>query len=378
MPDKNNDARGEVTPQQAKQYQAIKNRLFLFGLLLNCAFLLALVVTGWSRQIKIFLLNMRDDFLSINALYFCVFSALAFALSLPLSFYEGYILEHRYNLSCQSKKAWFADVLKHAAIALVVSLILVEGVYFFLSEFSSTWWLWAAGLWFFVSVVLARIFPKLILPLFFKPKPLEDGALRQRITALLDRYAIKLKDVYVLDFSKKTVKANAMVAGLGRTKQIYLSDTLIAEFPPEEIEIVLAHEVGHYVARDTFKLVAAGLVSALVSFFAAKLILEQSIAFFGFRAVSDIASLPLFLLVLMLIGLILLPLQNGFSRFLERRADLFALKATRAPEVFIAMMERLGKKNFSDFSPSRLVEIFLYDHPPIAKRIQLAREEYAI
>lgn len=213
---------------------------------------------------------------------------------------------------------------------------------------------------------------EVILPLFYKYKPLEQGILRQRIFSLLERYKVRLKDIYVLDFSKKTVKANAFVAGLGRTKQIFLSDTLVNEFSPQEIEVVLAHEMGHYLNRDMLKLVLSSLCSSLLSFFIAAVVLEKLIVQAGFKGISDIAGLPLLLMVLLSIGLILLPLQNGYSRILERKADHFSLKATGMPQAFISMMKRLGNKNFSDFSPSRVIEIFLYDHPPISKRIRMA------
>ena len=362
-----------TTPQGAKQYQAMKNRLFLFNLVLNFAFLLVLLFTGWSRSLKIWLLNFRADFFSINALYFFVFSALGFILSFPLEFYEGFVLEHTFGLSRQNFKNWFKDLLKKSGIVLFVSLVMVEVVYFFLSRFSQTWWLWAAAFWFFISVVLTRIYPKVILPLFFHSKPLETGELRSRIFSLLEKYKIRLKDVYSIDFSKKTVKANAMVTGLGATKQIFLSDTLVDGFPYDEIEVVLAHELGHYISRDTIKLALASLCSALFSFFFAGILLDRLLFKFGFCALSDIAGLPLLLSILILMSLILLPLQNSYARFLEEKADDFALKATGNPKSFISMIARLGEKNFSEFSPSRLVEFFLYDHPPISKRIAKAQ-----
>ncbi len=322
---------------------------------------------------KALLLNIRDDFFSVNALYFFAFSVIVSVLSFPLDFYGDFILEHRFGLSNQSLKDWFKDVFKKACVGFVVSLILVEAVYFFLSQFSRSWWIWAAVFWLFVSVVVTRIYPKVILPLFYHPKPLEGGELRNRIFALLEKCKIPLKEVYVLDFSKKTVKANAMVTGLGATKQIYLSDTLLAEFPANEIETVLAHEVGHYVSRDTLKLSIMSFCSALISFFFIGIILDRLTIYFGFSAISDIAGLPLLSGILILASLSLAPLQNGYSRFLEDRADVFALKTTQDTGGFISAMERLGKKNFSDFSPSKFVEVFLYTHPPLSKRIARAK-----
>ena len=358
----------------ARQYQAMKHRLFLFRLIGSVAFLLLLLVTGWSRGLKVWLLGFGDDFFVIVALYVVCFSLIAFVASLPLDIYEGFFLERRFGLIRQNFQGWFFDLIKKSLISLVISVIFLEGIYFFLSEFSSVWWIWAAGLWFFLSVVLARIFPKVILPLFFKVTPLAQGDARARLMKLFGRYKVRLKDIYVLDFSKKTVKANAMVAGLGNSKQIFLTDTLLESFTPAETETVLAHELGHYLAHDTLKLVGAGLVGAFCSFGAAHLLFVRLLDLFGFSALSDIAGLPLLLLILFAAGLVLLPFQNAFSRMIEKEADRFALSATGSADIFVAMMRKLGEKNLADFEPTRWEEIFFYDHPPIGKRIAMARE----
>jgi len=366
--------RDNLTSESAQRYQAMKNRLFLFYLLLQAGTLLLFLATGWSRGLKRVLLCVRDDFFFINALYFAAFSLILWCVCLPLDYFEGYVWEHRFRLSRASFRAWLADVLKKSLFAFFVALFLVEGIYYFLSAFPGTWWLAAAGLWFVVSVVISRLFPRLVLPLFFKVTPLAPGPLRDRLRLFLDNQGMRLQNIFVLDFSRKTVKANAMVAGWGRAKKIFLSDTLVRDFAAEEIESVLAHEVGHYRYRDTWSLLVFGLGAALLSFFCAHRLMTHFSARLGFVAISDIANLPLLLLILLGTGLFLLPVQNGFARLLERRADAFALRVTGRPEVFIAMMHRLGEKNLAQFAPARWVEIFLYDHPPIGQRILMARD----
>ncbi len=357
----------------AQRYQAMKNRLFLFHLLLQAGFLVLFLATGWSRGLKRGLLCVRDDFFSLNALYFAAFSLIFWCVCLPLDYFEGYVWEHRFKLSRASFKAWMAETLKKSLFAFFVALLLVEGIYYFLSVFPRTWWAAAAGLWFVASVVISRFLPRFILPLFFKVTPLADGPLRDRLRLFLANQGIRPENIFVLDFSRKTVKANAMVAGWGRAKKIFLSDTLVRDFAAEEIESVLAHEVGHYRYRDTWSLLFFGLGAAALSFFCAHRLMTHFSARLGFVAMSDIANLPLLLLVLLGTGLVLLPAQNGFARLLERRADAFALRATGRPGVFIAMMRRLGEKNLASFAPPRWVEIFLYDHPPIGQRIRMAR-----
>ncbi len=370
MPEKERD---NLTSTSAQRYQAMKNRLFLFHLFLQAGFLVLFLATGWSRSLKRMLLPVRDDFFSINALYLAAFSVIFWCVCFPLDYFEGYVWEHRFRLSRAPFTAWLADDLKKSLIAFFVALLLVEGVYYFLSVFPRTWWLAAAGLWFVVSVVISRVFPRFVLPLFFKVTPLAGGPLRDRLGVFCAGQGILLKDIFVLDFSRKTVKANAMVAGWGRAKKIFLSDTLVKDFAPEEVESVLAHEVGHTRHRDTWSLLFFGLGAALLSFFVAHRFMTHFSARLGFVAMSDIANLPLFLLILLGAGLFLLPVQNGFSRLLERRADAFALRATGRPDVFIAMMQRLGTKNLAQFAPARWVEIFLYDHPPMGARLRMAR-----
>ncbi len=364
----------EETFPKAKRYQAMKNRLFLFNLVLNFLFLFIFMAAGWSLSLKERLAPVWGGFGTLNALYFAAFSLLGFIICFPLELYEGFILEHRFGLSRQTLGAWLKDLFKKAVLSFVISLVVVEVVYWLLLKCPGTWWLWAALFWFFISIVLTRIAPKVFLPLFFKYAPLATGDLRAAVTDLLSRFKVRLKEVYVLDFSKKTVKANAMVSGLGATKQIFFSDTLVNEFSQKEVLAVLAHEMGHYLSQDTLKLSVASLGSALASSYAAYLCLGKLFPLAGLSASSDIAGLPLLLIVVATAGLALLPLQNGFSRFLETRADIFALKATKDPDSFISLMQRLGEKNYSDFSPSPFVEIFLYDHPPLAKRIKCARD----
>jgi len=351
----------------------MKNRLFLFHLLLQAGFLVLFLAAGWSRGLKRVLLPVRDDFFSINALYFAAFSLIFWCVSFPLGYFEGYVWERRFGLGRQPFRAWLADDLKKSLLVFAVALLLVEGVYYLLSVFPGTWWLGAAALWFGVSVLISRVFPRFVLPLFFKVTPLAAGPLRERLGAFCADQGVRLKDIFVLDFSRKTAKANAMVAGWGRAKKIFLSDTLVKDFAAEEIESVLAHEVGHWRYRDTWLLLCFGLAAALLSFFAAHRLMTHFAARLGFVAMADIADPPLFLLILLGTGLILLPVQNGFARFLERRADRFALRATGRPDVFAAMMRRLGEKNLAQFAPPRWVQILLYDHPPLAERIRMAR-----
>jgi STE24 endopeptidase len=364
------------TSASAQKYQAIKNRLFLFNLCLEFGFLIIFIVSGASLFLRVRLAELGGSFFSLNALYLVCFCSIAFFLSLPLEFYEGFILEHRFGLSRESGLAWLKDVLKKSYFSFLIFLVMVEAVYYFLLHFPETWWLCAAFFWFFITVVLTKISPQWILPLFFHPTPLSEGFLKERIEMFLSRYSISCKKVSVLDFSKKTVKANALVAGLGASKEIFLSDTLVEEFSPDEIEVVLAHEIGHYIHRDSFKLIGVNLVTTVISYFITSIFFNRLVSFFGLNGISDVAGLPLLLISFIFLSMILLPLQNGMARALEHRADVFSVCATGNPKAFVSAMMRLGEKNLSEFSPSKIKEIFLYDHPPLSKRIEWAEGLY--
>ncbi len=370
MPLKNAEGSAQ---ERARAYQAMKNRLFLFHLALNVFFLAFFFWGGWSYRLKRGIVSFSDEFFVVNALYLACFGALSFAVFFPLDFYNGFWLEHRFGLSRERWPGWLKDSLKRGAISGVIGLIFAQGLYYFLSAFPGTWWLGAALFWFLITVVLARVFPQIILPLFYKSTPLAAGPLRDRLTAFLTQEGVRLKDIRVLDFSKKTVKANAMVAGLGRTKQIFLTDTLVKDFSPDEVLQVLAHEAGHWKHGDIRKLALAGLAAALVCFYAAAQIFSAAAQSAGLAGPSDITGLPLLLLLFLGIGLALLPFQNGYARRLERAADRYALDKTGQPDAFVSMMQRLADKNLADPAPPRWARIFLYDHPPINQRIAMAQ-----
>jgi STE24 endopeptidase len=291
-----------------------------------------------------------------------------------MDLFEGFILENKFQLSRQNLLSWFKDHLKKTVITLIITLIIVEGVYFFIGIFYKSWWIFAALLWLLITVIFTKIFPLIILPLFFKSSPVTDNLLKERLNNLAAKFNFKLKDILVLELSKKTIKANAMVTGIGFTKRIYLSDTLLNDFSYDEIEVVVAHELTHDKNKDIYSHIAVSFLVSIISFYACDMFLEKLVSVLGYAGKDDIANLPLFSLLVLVVGVIALPFQNSFSRYLEKNADMGSIKATNNPDGFISMISKLGKKNLAEFSPSKLVEVFLYDHPPISQRIDLARK----
>ncbi len=358
----------------AKKYRSLQTSVFLISLILNLFFLGFFFLSGFSVCLKKQAHSLFSHIFLANGLYLLVFYAVFYFLNLPLSLYEGFILEHQFQLSRQTFFNWLKDNLKKAALELILLLVVAGGVYFFLGRNQNYWWIFAGIFWLFLTLLLAKITPTVIVPLFYKYLPITNAELKKRIFSLFERCKIKIKDASSINFSQKTKKANAFVSGLGKNKKVVLSDTLLENFSFEEIEGVLAHELGHYLGHDILKLIIVNSGFTFLGFYITDRLLKKLLAVSGLSAIDDIAFLPVMALCLMLLGLVMLPVQNSFSRYLEKKADLFSLRLTRNKDAFIAAMQKLGKINLADLSPSRFIEIWLYDHPPIAKRIKLAEE----
>jgi len=306
------------------------------------------------------------------ALYFLIVMVSYGIVSAPLDFYSGYILPHRYGLSCQSLRSWLADEAKGGILALALGTGLVVVIYLCLQEFPQTWWLLAFAFVVLVSVVLSNLAPVLILPLFFKTKPLDDPELRKRLLSLAERSQTKIRDVFQINFSSKTTAGNAMLMGWGNTRRIVIGDTMLQHYAPEEIEVVMAHELGHHRHGDIVRLIVVQSALMLLGFYLVNLVLNRAVSGLNLEGVSDVAALPLLALVLATFTLVLSPLANAYNRHLEEAADRFSLNATANPEAFATMLTKLTDQNLSESEPSKWSEFLFYDHPPYFKRLELA------
>jgi STE24 endopeptidase len=294
------------------------------------------------------------------------------ALLFPLACVRGYALPRRYGLLHQSVASWLFDRVKAAAIGGTLALAAVEIVYGLL-RITPWWWLIAAAVFFVGQALVALVVPIWVLPLFYRLRPLEPGPLRERLQALADRVGVPVVGVWIADQSRKSRTANAAVVGLGGTRRIILFDTLVAGFPPEEIESVLAHELGHHVHGDLRRgLVVQGALT-LATFAAVDALLATGARWWGLGGPADPAGLPWFGLIVLVLGLVAMPLGNAFSRWIERQADDFALVTTADPDAFVGAMERLAGMNLAERRPHRLKELMLYSHPAIDRRIARAR-----
>jgi STE24 endopeptidase len=360
--------------EQAKEYARIRRRLMLGDLALGGIYALLWLVTGWSIDLRNYLLGLTTNDWLLVAGFILVFGGIYFLIELPLGYYSSFILPHRYGLSTQTPKGWIGDQVKGVLVGGVLGLLVIEIIYYVLRISPNLWWLWAGLILLFFNVILANLAPVLLMPIFYKFVPLEEehADLVARLLNLAERAGTRVRGVYKFDMSRRTKAANAAITGLGNTRRIILGDTLIEEFTPDEIETILAHELGHQVHRDIPIGILVESVITLGGLYLASLGLEWGVATLGYTGVSDIAALPLFVLVMGAYGLLVMPLGNAFSRWREIRADEYALKMTGKGKAYASALTRLANQNLAEADPEPWVEMLLYSHPALGKRIAMA------
>ena len=366
--------------RRAVRYNREREWLTLVGMVLGVVINAVALTTGFSSWLRDRSVKIAPWKIGPAMPYALASTFLSSLISLPLSYYSDLTVERRYNLSTQTFRGWVSDQAKGTALSLALGLPTVQGVYWIIGRFPRRWWAIFSALTVPLTVILANLAPVLIMPLFNKFSPLKDRALAERIKALAAAQGVTVSDVLQMDMSKRTRKANAMFTGIGNTKRIVLGDTLIEEFTPEEVEIVIAHELGHQVHRDIWKLIGlGGLTTTLTAWVIYRLagpISDRIGPRFGLdtaRGAADVAALPLLSLLLSVVSLVLTPAQNAISRRIERQADRYALDLTQNPEAFIGAMEKLGRMNLADPNPPVLVKHMLYGHPPLQERIAAAK-----
>jgi STE24 endopeptidase len=292
---------------------------------------------------------------------------------IPIAWYAGFLLERRYGLSTERLAAWLRDQVKALAIGLMLACTAASILYALIRWSPERWWAIAGVAFAAIIIGLTQIAPVWLLPLFYRVKPLEKDSLRARLLALGDRAGAHVRGAYEWGLSDKTKKANAALAGLGSTRRILVSDTMLSEYSDEEIEVVLAHELGHHVHGDIWKGIVFESVLILGGFFLAARLLARLAAPFGLYGVADVAGLPLLVLAAGAVSLVMLPAAHAMSRAFERSADRFALTMTRNPDAFISAMRRLGAQNLAEEHPSKIVQWLFYSHPPLRERIAAAQ-----
>jgi STE24 endopeptidase len=366
-------ANSQPDTPEARRYNHIKRWLGLADLVLGIGFLVVLLATGWTRRLRdLSLHSAREHYLLALFFYILFLSVISKLLTLGLDIYS-FRLEHHFRLSNQKLGSWIVDEIKGWVVGLVIGTILVEIVYGLMRISPEYWWILAWIIFIGLYIFLAQVAPILLFPIFYKFIPLQNEELKSRLMQLGERAGTKIRGVYEWKLSEKSKKANAALTGLGNTRRIILADTLLQNYSNDEIEAVLAHELGHHVHGHIIKGIVVQAGVTLVGFWAANWVLQyatQTTHMFPSR--TDFANMPLLVLASSVLSMLLMPALNAYSRFNERQADLYCWKSVPSVTPFVTAMQKLTTQNLSESRPSRLVEILFHSHPSISKRIAAA------
>lgn len=354
---------------EARKYASLQRWLFLAELAIGFVFLVTLMWSGVVLQLRN---TLNLPYYATVALFFTVISAAYTILSFPLSYNRGLTLPRQYGLSKETFREWLGTQAKEALLGWILGVIASIAIYTLLIYIPDWWWLAATLLTALLSAFLSFIAPWFIMPLFFKSEPLPEGDLRQRLESLAAKAGFSAAGIFTIDWSKKGETANAMFLGMGRSRRIVLTDTLLKKYTPEEMETILAHELGHYRLRHVAWLLIWQSVLALVVFALTHLVLKRFATLegpFGLYGPSDLAGMPLLALAFLLFSLVLAPFLMAYSRHIESHADDFSVKLTGNPTAFSRALLHLHEQNLAEAEPSRWVEVLFYDHPPLVRRL---------
>jgi STE24 endopeptidase len=371
------DLTAEQSPAEraeARRYSHISLACTLADMAIDLVYL-ALMAFVFARPLDAWLqtfpaLAGEQSMLRLLALFGIVIG-LHILVSVSLSFYSGYVVEHQFGLSTQSVRRWLRNWALSNMLTVLLGAALNAGLFWIIWNTGQYWWLIAAAAFFVVSVVLGQLAPVLIVPLFYKVEKLDNVDLNDRMRRLADGTGLTIEGVYRMGLSADTVKANAMLAGLGRTRRVLMGDTLLEKFTPEEIDVIFAHELGHHVHKHIPKMIATGVLFSLLGFWLIDRIL---VAWAGIPDASQAptSALPLVMFTFTAYSLLLAPLQNAISRHYERQCDRYALRRTQNAPSYRSAFLKLAKLNKADMEPNPVEVFLLHSHPPIAERLALA------
>ncbi|MGE5398942.1 MAG: M48 family metallopeptidase [Ignavibacteriales bacterium] len=361
----------------SKKYNNIKIGIGIGKGILTFLLILIFLKLGYSKALENYLSGFIPNSYILFILYVAATGLAGSILFFPINYYSDFYLEHKFNLSNQTFLSWLWEGAKGVFVSGVIGIPLLLIFYYVLNRFEELWWLPFAIILFLFSVVLARIVPVVIMPLFYKITPLEDKELKDRLEQLASGAGMKLRAVFRFDMSKNTKKANAAFTGLGKTKRILLGDTLLDNYSFDEIETVIAHEMGHFRYKHIIKNIIIGTVFSFLTLYLLSVLYSASISWFNFTSITEVAAVPVISLWAMLLGLVQTPISSAISRKFEFQADEYAVLATGKPEAFMNTLDKLNEQNLGDKDPHPVIEWFFYSHPSIKKRIEAIKKAAA-
>jgi STE24 endopeptidase len=368
-----------MNEDRGSRYHRLRRRAVLAATAGGMGWLLLLLLTGLAAPLAR-LAGMAGGLVpapvarGVSVSVFVFMAALGYeAVSLPFTVYRSFVLERRYGLSFESRRTWVIDHVKAALVGLLLTLGGAIAVVAAIDGAPRWWWVLATAVFIAAGLIVAILAPIALMPLFYRINPLDRDGLRQRLLALSQRAGVRVLGAYEWGLGEKTTRANAALVGLGKTRRILVSDTLLHHYSDDEIEVILAHEIAHHVHRDVWSGLVFESAAVGVGLLTSQLILHRWGPALGIQHPGDLTVLPLIALVVGGLSLAVAPLRNAWSRYTERRADRFALDLTHRPAAFISAMRRLGAQNLADERPSPATVWFFHTHPTIDERIEAAR-----
>jgi STE24 endopeptidase len=362
---------------QALRYHRGNTGVWAADTVLGLAVPAALLLTGFSARLRGLAARLgRDRWLPTVACYGALFTTVMSLAYLPFAWYVGFVRQHAYDLSNQSAGQWLGDWAKGVMVGAVVSALVLWIPYLLLRASPRRWWLWSGFATVPLGVLALLVGPVWIAPLFDDFGPMRDRALEARLLAVAQRAGIEGSRVYEVNKSEDTELVNAYVTGVGGTKRIVLWDTILERLEPDEIIFVMAHEMGHFVLHHTVAVILGAALLATLSLFAVHRVAGRLIGRyaqrFGFDRLSDVASLPLLVLVGGVVSFLVTPAALAYSRWQEHEADRFALELTRDNHAGAMVFVRLQQENLGVPRPGLLYTLWRGSHPSLASRIEFA------
>jgi STE24 endopeptidase len=355
--------------QKARAFREARMRLYWVRTAAALLFPFLFWYLGLSHRMEQALSAAIDPRWLLVPLYVLAYHAIAAILFLPLSYQSGFTIQHRFGLSRQSRSDWFSDWVKSTLLGAFFFVLGFGAFYLSLALFGESWWWILAIALSVVAVLLTYVAPVLLLPIFYKCSPLEDWEMVRRIEALAERAGARVSRVCAIDLSRRTVAANAALAGIGRTRQVLIGDTMLREFSPDEVETVVAHEFAHHVHRDIWKGLALEVGAIWAGLAALQFAVRPLLVEAGVGDVSVLANLPLLILLGHVASILIMPVANAVSRRYEAQADQFAARVSGMPDAYASALYRLARQNLAELWPPRWMELLLSSHPAIGRRI---------
>jgi STE24 endopeptidase len=360
--------------QKAADYTIAKSRLGLLELALGAAVLLGWTLLGGLDTLNQWLMDLMGAGLWQQLVLLVAFAVVGSLIDLPMTLYQTFVLEERFGFNKMTLKLWLADLVKSTLIGCAIGLPIIALVLWVMGALGAMWWLWAWGLWMAFNLLLLLIYPTFIAPMFNKFKPLDDEALKSRVTALMQRCGFSAKGLFVMDGSKRSAHANAYFTGFGASKRVVFYDTLLAKLSAPEVDAVLAHELGHFKHKHVIKRIVSMFALSLAGFALLGWLATRTWFYTGLGVTPNLAgpndalALLLFMMAAPVFTFFISPLFAQLSRKHEFEADAYAVKQTSGADLSTALL-KLYEDNASTLTPDPLFVKFYYSHPPASERL---------